>query len=96
MLMILTHITSIGSMFELTIDQGHKGQRSRSNMQLEEKLCFEYKSWTNDWILRIFTNMIEINERKKLTLGQGHKVKGQGQKYSYAKQLVCPLNTNEK
>ena len=32
-----------------------------------------------------FTHMIDINEMLKLTKGQGHKVKGQGQIYSFDK-----------
>ena len=32
-----------------------------------------------------FTHMIDINEMLKLTKGQGHKVKGQGQEGNYTK-----------
>ena len=42
----------------------------------------------------IFTHMIDINERIKLTHGQGQKIKGQSQIYIYAKNLVSPFNTN--
>ena len=38
--------------------------------------------------------MIDINERIKLTHGQGQKIKGQSQIYIYAKNLVSPFNTN--
>ena len=33
----------------------------------------------------ILTHMIGISEMLKLTQGQGHKVKGQGQMYNYIK-----------
>ena len=35
----------------------------------------------------ILANMIDTNEMLKLTLGQGHKVKGQGQICNYVKTL---------
>ena len=40
----------------------------------------------------IFTYMIDINETKKLTQGQGNKVKGQGQICTLVKILVSPIN----
>ena len=51
--------------------------------------CFGYKSWLDGWMLMIFTYTIDINETKKLTQGQGHKVKGQGQICNYTKILFC-------
>ena len=36
----------------------------------------------------ILTHMIDTNENIKLTQGQGHRVKGQGQIKSYVKTLV--------
>ena len=37
----------------------------------------------------VFTHMIDIDETFKLTQGQGHRVKGQGQINSYVKKLIC-------
>ena len=42
----------------------------------------------NGWIFMILTHMIDTNENIKLTQGQGHRVKGQGQIKSYVKTLV--------
>ena len=53
----------------------------------QHQVIFAYKSQTDDWIFMIFTYKIDINETKKLTQGQGHKVKGQGQICSYTKKL---------
>ena len=53
----------------------------------QHRVIFAYKSQTDDWIFMIFTYNIDINETKKLTRGQGHKVKGQGQICSYTKTL---------
>ena len=36
----------------------------------------------------ILTHMIDTNKKIKLTKGQGHKVKGQGQINSYVKKLI--------
>ena len=36
----------------------------------------------------IFTHMIDIDETFKLTQGQGHRVKGQGQINSYVKKMI--------
>ena len=47
--------------------------------------CFGYKSRLDGWMLMIFTYMIDINETKKLTQGQGHKVKDQGHIGVYVK-----------
>ena len=41
----------------------------------------------DDLFLMILTHMIGINEMLKLTLGQGHKVKGQGQIHNFVKNL---------
>ena len=51
------------------------------------RVFFAYKSPTDDWILMVFRYMIDINETKKLTEGQGHKVKGQGQICNFTKKL---------
>ena len=48
---------------------------------------FAYKSRTDGWILMILTYIIDIDETVKLTQGQGHKVKGQGQICIYVKFL---------
>ena len=42
----------------------------------------------NGWIFMILTHMIDTNKNIKLTQGQGHRVKGQGQIKSYVKTLV--------
>ena len=39
------------------------------------------------WILMILTHMDDIDEKLKLTKGQGHKVKGQGHIGIYVKKL---------
>ena len=44
-------------------------------------------SWTNDWILMMLIGMINIDKILKLTQGQGHKVKGQGQICKFVKNL---------
>ena len=36
--------------------------------------------------------MIDIYETKKLTEGQGHKVKGQGQICNFTKKIVLAIN----
>ena len=41
----------------------------------------------DEWILIILTHMIDIDETLKLTQGQGHKVKGQGQICDVVKHL---------
>ena len=40
---------------------------------------FAYKSRTDDSILMTFIHRVDIHETFKMTLGKGHKVKGQGQ-----------------
>ena len=42
----------------------------------------------NGWIFMILTHMIDTKENIKLTQGQGHRGKGQGQIKSYVKTLV--------
>ncbi len=46
-----------------------------------------YKSWTIDWIMVKLMHMIKMDATLKVTKGQGHKVKGQGQICNYPKQL---------
>ena len=48
---------------------------------------FAYKSWTNGWILIKIIHRVDINDMLKLTYGQGHKVKGQGQICGFVKNL---------
>ena len=46
----------------------------------------------------ILTHMIDINETLKLTQGQGHNVKGQGQICNNVKKKTCKIDkksTNE-
>ena len=62
-----------------------QGQRSRSNLQLSEKNCLGYKSGTDDCILIKLILRIHIHATLKVTKGQGHKVKGQGQRSRYVK-----------
>ena len=54
--------------------------------------CFGYKSWLDSWMLMILTYKIDICEMKKLTQGQGHKVKGQGQICNFTKNIVSAIN----
>ena len=54
----------------------------------QHRVLFAYKSGTDDWIFIIFTSNIDIDEKIKLTQGQGHKVKGQGKICYYVKKLV--------
>ena len=54
------------------------------------KSCFSHKSQTNDWILIKLIHRVDIHRTFKVTQGQGHKVKGQGQKYNYVKILFQP------
>ena len=44
-----------------------------------------YKSWKNDWIIIKLMHRVDIDATLKVALGQGHKVKGQGHIYAYAK-----------
>ena len=46
-----------------------------------------YESRTDDWILMMFTYKIDIYEMLKLSQGQGHKVKAQGQICNFVKNL---------
>ena len=39
----------------------------------------------------ILTHIIDIDETLKLTKGQGHKVKGQGQICNYRKKMVLAI-----
>ena len=51
------------------------------------KTCFDYISWTNDWILMMLIHITSIDKMLMLTKGQGHKVKGQGHIRNFVKNL---------
>ena len=50
-------------------------------------MFFAYQTWTDESILMIVTPMIDIDKIFKLTIVQGHKIKGQGQIYTCVKNL---------
>ena len=52
-----------------------------------QHVLFACLSWTDGRILIILTYIIDIDETLKLTKGQGHKVKGQGQICIYVELL---------
>ena len=84
-LMKLIYIVDVDKQNSVDIWSRSRGQRSRSNVQLLDKLFFRYKPWTDDWILMILTHKIDIPETVKLTQGQGQKVKGQGHRGIFVK-----------
>ena len=51
-----------------------------------------YKSRTNEWIKVKITHRVDIDVTLKVTKGQGHKVKGQGQIYNYMKKTVWAIH----
>ena len=57
----------------------------------KKKSCCDYISWPNDWILMILIHNISIINMLRLTLGQGHKVKGQGQLCKFVKTLFLTV-----
>ena len=85
------HIRLIIMRQKVDLRSRSQGQRSRSNMQFCIKTCFGYIPWTNDCILMMHIHMISIVEMLKLTKGQGHKVKGQGQICDFVKKLVSTI-----
>ena len=62
-----------------------QGQRSRSSMPLCKNNGLGYKSQTDNWIVVKLIQSICILATLKLTNGQCHKVKGQGQICGYVK-----------
>ena len=72
-----------------------QGQRSGSNTPLCKNDDLGYKSRTNDWIVGKLMHRVDIDATMKVTKGQGHKVKYQGQIYSYMKKLFGLYLNNE-
>ena len=64
-----------------------QGQRSGSNTSLCKNNDLGFKSRTNDWIVVKLMHRVDIDTTLNVKKGQGHKVKGQGQIYSYMKKL---------
>ena len=51
-----------------------------------------YTSRINDWIEVKLMHRVDIDATLKVTKGQGHKVKGQGQIYSYMEKTVWAIH----
>ena len=60
------HMTSIDKMLKLTKGQGHK-VKGQGQICDFEKNCFDYISWTKDWILIMLIHMISIDKMLMLT-----------------------------
>ena len=84
----------IDTISKLTQSQGHKIKGEGQICKFIKK-CFDYLSWTNDWILTLRIHLISIDGMLKLTQGQGHMVKGQGQIHKFVKHLLLLYIMNQ-
>ena len=74
----------------------HKDKGTRSKVKVVYaivwKNCLGYKSGTDDCIFIKLIHSIHIHATLKVKLGQGHKVKGQGQICRYVRITVLAIN----
>ena len=77
----------------------HKVKVTRSKVKVKFTIMWKYwlayKTQTEGWILIKLTGMIDINIKIVYKWSQGQKVKGQGQTWSYEKNVFALVNHEE-